>query len=171
MKVLYNFILITSCLFFSFTAISQTYDFEAFNAPYVEMTGGTDVTGGVWDDPNLAIPIGFEFPFFEETVSTIYVRTDLASMVFTDDIDADTFAAILLYDADLIDRGFLQGNHLSPITYKTEGAAGNRIFTLQVKNAGFYWDLETFGSSTDFVNLQMRLYEATGTMEFHYGPN
>ena len=58
----------------------------------------------------------------------------------------------------------------SIIRWQTSGAPGEQVFTIEWANAGFYEEIED-SMSTSFVNLQVRLFEADGAIEFHYGPS
>ena len=65
------------------------------------------------------------------------------------------------------------------IWYKVEGTAPNRVLTIEFYRVGnYYWDYA--GSTSNMNNnssyyrryrsFQVKLYETTGTIEFHYGP-
>jgi photosystem II stability/assembly factor-like uncharacterized protein len=60
------------------------------------------------------------------------------------------------------DSGDLAGR----ISYKTLNSAPNRVFAIQYKNMRAYYSAET----TTRLNFQVRLYEASNKIEFHYGP-
>ena len=50
------------------------------------------------------------------------------------------------------------------LTYKTEGPAPNRIFTVEWKN------IPTFRNQASArINFQVKLYETSNIVEFHYG--
>ncbi len=51
------------------------------------------------------------------------------------------------------------------VSYRTLGSAPNRVFVIQWKNMRAYWDPAT----TTRVNFQVRLYETSNIIEFHYG--
>ena len=53
------------------------------------------------------------------------------------------------------------------VGYKVEGSAPNRVVIVQWKDMRAYWDPST---TTTRVNLQIRLYETTNIIEYHYGP-
>ena len=52
------------------------------------------------------------------------------------------------------------------VSYKTIGTSPNRTFIVQWKNLRAYFDAAT----TTRINFQVRLYETTNIIEFHYGP-
>ncbi len=153
------------------SAFSQTYHFTASSKPYTEITNGTALVTDIWDDPELTIPIGFNFQYYGTTLTTLYLPSTFTLITLIDDPSADIIGNIVLFGADLIDRGYISGTSLSPITYKTDGTAGHRVLTVQWKNAGFTGDLANFGTSTDFINFQLKLYEEDGNIEFAYGPS
>jgi hypothetical protein len=149
----------------------QTYHLSVTTAPFEHLEGGTSAINGVWDDPDLVLPIGFGFPFFDTVLTHLYLRSSFSFITLSNTPASATLSGIVVFGGDIVDRGFQEGTSLSPITYQTTGSTGNRVFTAEWENAGFYWDLFNNGSSTDFVNFQLRLFEADGTIEFHYGPN
>ncbi len=53
------------------------------------------------------------------------------------------------------------------VGYKVEGSSPNRVVIVQWKDMLAYWDAS---STTTRVNLQIRLYEASNQIEYHYGP-
>jgi len=53
------------------------------------------------------------------------------------------------------------------VSYATLGSAPNRVFVIQWKNMRAYYDQ---ASTTTRVNFQVRLYETSNIIEFHYGP-
>ncbi len=53
----------------------------------------------------------------------------------------------------------------STISTQTSGSAPNRIFKVQIQNAGFDGDV----SGNEFANVQLWLYETTGVIEMRYG--
>jgi hypothetical protein len=83
----------------------------------------------------------------------------------------DTLGFFFVFGADLIDRGYQDTVLESPITYKTTGSVGHRIFTIEWKNVGFFRQYFYTGDNTDFANFQMRLYEDDQSIEYHYGPS
>ncbi|MGA2622693.1 MAG: T9SS type A sorting domain-containing protein [Bacteroidota bacterium] len=53
------------------------------------------------------------------------------------------------------------------ITYQTLGTEPDRIFVVQWKNVLAYYDV---GSTSTYLNFQVRLYEASNVIDFSYGP-
>ena len=56
-------------------------------------------------------------------------------------------------------------NQTSMFSFKTETVADEKAFIMQWKNMGF-----SAGDSNDFINFQIWLYENSGIIEMHYGP-
>jgi hypothetical protein len=144
------------------------YTFESDSAAYVPITGGTNATGGTtWDDPAFTAPLGFQFKFFGDSSTTLYADSLFNSAaIFTIKPFSLTSTSVNLLaalSADLRDAS--DSLNLSPITYKTEGTAPNRIFKLQYENAHFFGD--TTGSN---MNAQVWLHEGTNWIETRFGP-
>ncbi|OFY82856.1 MAG: hypothetical protein A3F72_01860 [Bacteroidetes bacterium RIFCSPLOWO2_12_FULL_35_15] len=58
------------------------------------------------------------------------------------------------------------GNFVSTIAYITEGASGNRILKIQIKNIA-----QAIYNATDYLNYQVWLYENENKIAYHIGPN
>ena len=115
------------------------YDFSVEQGVYTPLQNAISANNGmVWDDPSIEAPLGFDFQFFGQTASTLYWYGGTAFNVFG--LPANTTPLIIAYGSDLIDRGYDVGISQSPISYKTEGSPGNRIFKMEWSNAGFYDD-------------------------------
>lgn len=150
---------------------SQTYTLSVENAEYQPLQGGTLLVNEAWDNPELNVSIGFPFEYFNETIQNLAATSGISYVTLGVPPIDDIFSLFIIYGADLVDRGFLDSTFLSPISRKVTGSQGSRVFTIEYENAGFYYDLFTNGTSTDFVNFQVSLYEANGDIVFHFGPN
>jgi hypothetical protein len=53
------------------------------------------------------------------------------------------------------------------VSYTTLGSAPDQVFVIQWKNVRAFWDWQM---TTMELNFQVRLYESTNAIEFHYGP-
>ena len=161
-------------------AIVAPYTLEVLDQPYETLTDATVMESEVWDtpegwdDPEFAVPVGFEFDMLETTISTLF-QGDLGSTFigFEDYYDYDNLAAIyLLGDLDLADLG-ASGNAdagTSTIQWTTTGEPGDQTFTLEYTNAGFYDEVFSEGlSEYSHLDLQFRLFESTGVIEIHFG--
>ncbi len=150
---------------------SQTYTLSVENAEYQPLQGGTLLVNEEWDNPELNVSIGFPFEYFNETIQNLAATSGISYVTLGVPPIDDVFSLFIIYGADLVDRGFLDSTFLSPISRKVTGSQGSRVFTIEYENAGFYYDLFTNGTSTDYVNFQMSLYEANGDIVFHFGPS
>lgn len=152
-------------------ASAQTYFFSVSSAEYEPIQGGQALVDDVWDDPDLFIPIGFSFEFFNRSIQELSLRSNFNVITLSENTINNTFSLFLLFGSDLVDRGLADSIHLSPITRKLEGNVGSRVMTVEWENAGFFGELLSNGTTNDFVNFQMKLYEASGDIVYHFGPN
>ncbi|HUR31718.1 MAG TPA: T9SS type A sorting domain-containing protein [Saprospiraceae bacterium] len=173
LKIYILALILCSSMFVSSHLYSQTYSFSTSNAPYVPITNATSAVKGSWDDPGLAISIGFGFEYFGETSSVIYSLDDFVGGFFATNLNIEELNLLVPFGVDLIDRGFEIDSALSPIYYKTEGPVGNRVFTLEYNNSGFYSSpIDSVNHIyVDYINFQMRLFEQSGDIEVHIGPH
>lgn len=162
----------------SFLSIGQ-YSFSKRTGVYANLSGDSSLTKGLtWIYPQLTIPIGFNFTYFDTTINTVYIE-DLApgAGLTVSDSESGIIPALTVFGADIIDWNFdtILGagasGGISPISYKLSGLSGNRILKIQWKNVGFVGDMEANGMSIDYVNFQLWLYEDSNTIEIHFGPN
>lgn len=143
----------------------QTYTLQVQTGTYSNLTGATSLTQGqTWDDPELTLPLGFNFPFGGNSYSTIYVYDGSIAL----NVNGDT--VIAPYMADLIDRGYLTGTSVSSINYKAETIGGVQVMKVEWNNFGFYDEMDSAGTLDWFGNVQLWLY-ANGKWEVHIGPN
>jgi hypothetical protein len=155
---------------------AQTYQLTVDSKPFVYLENPLVAVDGPWWDgtwwpSEFQLPIGFDFELFDFTSDSIYPNIYSEGGVFNLNLDYDHLYMIMPFYAPLIDRGYQQDSALSPIHYKTEGMLGQQVFTLEFKEAGLFEGLETDdGVFLDHVSFQVRLYEETGDIEFHYGP-
>jgi Secretion system C-terminal sorting domain len=168
-----NLLILFALLLASVTAKAQFYyGFTQYQSTYTEITDGTAATTAAWDDPTFNIPIGFAFTYFGAPYTEIYSDEEIglgAMLGFK--IPGSKIPFLIVDGNDIVDRGFVVGQHLSPITYKTLGPPGNQVLIIQWKNAGFLGDLDDDDISVDFTNFQLWLHQATGVIEIRYGPN
>jgi hypothetical protein len=152
------------------TLTGSDYSFSHSTGTYTNLTGAIQISNNeLWDDPEYVVPIGLNFNLFDVSTDQVYFGIGIGGLVSTEIIDGTADYLIIPFEADLVDRGAIAGISQSPISYKTEGAAGNRIFKLEWKNAGFYNEWDIYETLNDYVNFQLWLYEATGDVEIHYG--
>jgi hypothetical protein len=152
---------------------SGDYSFSKTTGTYSELTDAVTITNSQpWDDPEDSIPIGFTFKLYDLLLDTVYLGLGLGGLV-SSPIDTNYHAdyAVIPFETDLIDRGELSGISQSPIRYKLEGNAGNRILKIEWKNAGFLGEIAVSGTLNDYINFQLWLFEGSNDIEMHFGPN
>ncbi len=154
---------------------AQSYTLTTLTDTYTDITGTSLSNGMTWDDPEYTVPIGFDFEAFGYTTSSLEFFDVGASLAFSAGIDT---LVILGPDfSDLADRGCDnmtwegEPGGLSDISYTVDGAVGSRIFKLEWNNAGFFEDINDDNVSSDYVNMQLWLYEGSNIIEYRYGPN
>lgn len=143
------------------------YVFQNTTGTYQDLSNADYTVSGAWDDPELLIetPFGTDF---------LGVSTDSMAMMMGSNlmaIDISTYQGFFVFPmfADLMDRDYpTSGPGQSPLSYKVEGTAPNRIFKMEWNNAGFYDEMDLFGTANSYANVQLWLYE-NETIEFHYG--
>ncbi len=166
----------TRLLFFCFTAIAsvlsaQSLTFSTFTEPYNDLTNATLAVEESWDDPTFSVPLGFAVDLLGEECTTIAASDFFLGGIVGTNSDITSLNLILTTTADLIDPNYFNGEEVTaPISYVTEGMAGDRIFKLEWKNAGFYEEVVN-GTAANLINLQLWIYEQDGAIEVRYGPN
>ena len=154
-------------LFISFSeALPQAanYSFGYGSSAYSEITDGT-LSTATGDDggENISLPFVFVYnglPYASARISTngwLEMGTTYTGTGWLNDI-ASTFSKPLL--CPLWDD--LKRDASSTISYKTSGAAPNRVFTVQWKSTGWI-------SVSYRVNFQVKLFEGTNVIKFCYG--
>lgn len=162
-----SFLLLLLCVFLQkMEAQPFPYILTVDQAEYTPLVETIAATDGVWDDLDIQTPLGFPFQLWGQSTSTLFWYGELTAFNVAGLPAASNTPFLIAYGADLIDRGYDSGISQSPISYKTEGEPGNRIFKMQWANAGFFYD----DSNTSFTNLQVWLYEGSNVIELHFGP-
>ena len=154
---------------------------ETLDQPYEALMGATELSplywddDAGWDDPEFTIPLGFDFEFSITSFSSL-TQWDYGTSFYGGEA-ADFYTSALFFllgEVDLADLGNVENDSLgnSPIRWLTEGMPGEQVFTLEYVNAGLFDEvysgepLESYSS----LNFQLRLFEATGVLEVHFGP-
>ncbi len=157
------------------------YEFSTFTDDFEFLEGAVDANGGnTWDDPDVSIPVGFEYQMLGETYNSILLSSlGLGGWLipYSGSGTPASFPIIMAYASDLVDINWdfenfsgSQPGGGSPLSYKTEGTPGNQIFKLEYRNAGFYNELSSEDTIPDnIINLQFWIYEATGSFEVRFG--
>ena len=168
------FVLVCCCL--GVIAKAQTaasYNFTRSSGAYTSITGGPGTmvtTTFAGDDQTLmSIPLGFTFFYCGTPYTTLSACSNgwlslanASTTSFTNSAASIPSAGVLMpYWDDLNGTG-------STAYYQTSGTAPNRVFTLQYGNpAGTMWSIYT--SPATSATWQVKLYEATGDVQFVYG--
>lgn len=144
------------------------YAFSYYTQTYVPLTSGTVVNTAPWDEEWYKMPIGFNFNMDGRLIDSLSIMS--GNLVATD--TADTINAFIAVSADLMDRNYDTGTiSVSPIRYSLTGTTPNRIFKMEVYNAGFWDELDVYSTVNDSVSYQVWLYEASNIVELRYGPS
>lgn len=153
-------------------AQSVPYIRTQFTAPYVPITGGTPVPFFSNDDSTASIPIGFSFPFYGQSYTSVSVGTN-GAMSFTGAfIPTGSFSTPAIPDSfapNALIAPFWDDLYISTgaVTYQTLGAAPNRELVVQWQAVGHY---SAGSQSQSNLTMQVRLSEASGAIRMHYGP-
>ncbi len=139
--------------------------FKQTTAPYVELTGDSNITALTFDSGYFHIPAvtGELLPLlgnpwtFDTTNRTLFAFPN--GRVY---VGIDTGFAI--FDCLYTDSISLIDNS-SKVSYTFQGAAGKKILKIQWKNLRI-----DSGPANNYFNVQMWLYQETGVIEFRYGP-
>ena len=164
-------LLMLLCFITYFTISSQTYQVTVDSAvAYTPLENSISITQGEeWDDEEYSIPLEFNINLFGDVFNTLVV--DANGIVSDEGIDEYEFlSGLLVYNVDLIDRGYDTGEAQSDISYLVEGEEGDRILKIEWENAGFYEDYY-INSSQSFVNIQCWINERDESIEYRYGDN
>ncbi|HEY8400889.1 MAG TPA: T9SS type A sorting domain-containing protein [Cytophagaceae bacterium] len=170
------------------TAKAQNFCFSQATESYTPLTNVTSLTDSlVWDDTSFYVPIGFSFNYKGKIYDSLTVESN-GGLYLKDfnKINFDTFMVNgveveLINDTlpiisafgevfngiDLIDKGYFSGQSKSHIHYTITGFAPDRVFAIEYKNVGFKSLDSVFAN--DSLNFQIRLYETTNAISFHYG--
>ncbi len=162
MKTLYT-LLFVATLLTAQSSKAQNYTFAKLTGTYASISG-TSVSSSGWDSfsqMDLALP--FNFPFYGQSQDSLFLFGGGYAAFQVQDLGwaIQPIGEINYFDADMIDHASLTCN----ISKETSGSSPNRIFKIQVQNAGFEEDQ----TGNDFANVQLWLYETTGVLEMRYG--
>lgn len=136
---------------------------------YAPLSGAVSLTNNtLWTaDDHFAAPIGFNCNLGGTVNDTLY----LAAGNFATPQLAAVMSGFSVMGTGLMDRGNTTTIPSSDIRYLTTGTQGNRIFKLEVSNAGFEAEFSNSGELKDSVSFQIWLYESNNAVEFRYGPS
>jgi hypothetical protein len=169
-------------LFAQISKAQISYSFAASTVTYSSINGTTaslsDITGyGAQEEGyQNSIPIGFNFNYNGTNYSSIGVNVNgfayFGQLTTIDDANncyinglASSLPALRPILAPFWED--TKYNTANEISYLTTGAAPNRVFTLQWNNMIIGWDYSN-PTPTPALNMQLKLYETTGVIEFLY---
>jgi hypothetical protein len=155
--------------------ISDYYEFVAGTTTYTEITG-TQQTSAMGDDvTSTAIDLGFTFPYGDNTYTQIKINSNgvvtlgtVPVPTLTNNLMSTTICPVVAALWDDLHTGRVQDTtypQTSSVETLLQGTAPNRTFTVQYKNAYWYYSV-----STSWVNFQVVLHES-GNIDLIYGPN
>ena len=143
-----------------------TYQRSTFTKGMVPLTGGT--TGPTGDDGNTDVSIGFSFDYAGINYSQARISTN--GWVSLSQTGSSGTANASLFNEDVPNATLapwwddLSDDATSVVYYKTEGDAPNRIFTAEWNQVLTYYT-----GSTARISFQVKLFESSNMIEFHYG--
>ena len=147
-----------------------TYNLSVLSEPYVDLSGGTSVNNGeLWDDPSYVVPIGFTFELNGNPITALSFSGGVGSFFLGNTTNPDILTVLFPFEVDILDRGYVSGVSESPISYTVTGSPGSRIFKLEIKNAGSFFEYDMFGTTDMHISHQLWLYEGTNQIEFRFG--
>jgi len=163
MKIKISFhVLLWLMFLYARTTLSQNiYSFQKSTGTYSALSGATIVSGAAPWSPfaSHTVPIGFTFNYFGINYSTIFCEGS-GFCVFDPSF---YFYTVHPFTVEMRDAGTGTPNSQSPISFKLEGIAPNRICKIQWQNCELKDDLGSF------ANFQLWLYETTNTIESRIG--
>lgn len=155
---------------FTVTAQAQ-YFFSNFTSPYTNTTQGTDVFGSAWDDTLRTFAVPFPISIYGQSYDSLFVESNGNIAFFNNALDfqngvTDTVPVVMPlggaffegFNTDLVSLP-----EVSQVSTLLTGNAGNRVYTVEWKNVGSYYN------ETTVFNFQALFYEADGAVEFRYG--
>lgn len=147
----------------------SAYLFSEELGSYSEITGGTVAYAAPWDNHTAGAAvlanIGFTFDYDSSLYTTCYISPNGFITFGATQPTATTYAPISIatgYEGAISAMGRDLISNTESITYRTIGAAPNRIFVVQWKDA----ERKT---NTGVLNFQIRLYETSNEVRLHYG--
>jgi hypothetical protein len=144
----------------------QNYLPTPFTQGMTTLSGAT--AGPTGSNAAANVSIGFTFNYFGVNYTTIRICTNgwsslnLTGGTTSDNTTVFTSTAPNTTLAPWFDQ--LTVDASGSLSYKTEGTAPNRIFTVEWKNVPTYST-----GATARINFQVKLYETTNVIEFQYG--
>jgi PKD repeat protein len=146
--------------------ITQTMELQTFDKGMDLLTSG--YLGPDGDDGVLLVPIGFTFNYLGNDYTSVKMCTNgWLSLSWT---TASSGTNPRLFNSDEPNNTIapwwddLEDDFSATCRYTTEGTAPDRVFV-----AEWYNVLTYYSTATSRISFQVRLYETSNIIEFHYG--
>lgn len=162
-----------SAVFFTAAGVagaqSIPYEFSKSGALFEYLSNTVPITNDwtPWHSSDVfLIPVGFPFPFFEKQFDTLGITGGATLFLGSPEMPGQfSFAGFsnALEDLFWVTPG--AGESRSTISYMVSGNPGERILKIEWLHAGFQ-----SGSAADYIDFQIWLYEKSGKIEVHFGP-
>lgn len=189
-KTLFIFMIAAGNCFFS---SAQNFIYTKLNAPYVPLTGTTEMyPGEIWEDPSFfdvlnypenQIDLTFDYQYGNFSLDSVTIFEE-GSLMFIDSVGSsfffqgDGFSAMVTPNLllsptklDITDREISGAGNVSKIAYKVEGSAGSKIFKMEYDKVGLYDEDSDSSTTNDYFSFQVWIYEGSNVIEYRYGPN
>lgn len=152
---------------------AQMYKLTTLTQSYKALENPISLNKGkVWDDPEYAIFLGFDFTLSDKTSNVLYIEDiGLGAYISTTQTEQGTAPLLVVYGPDIIDRGYDLDHSESEISYEITGDAGNKIAKFQWANFGFFGDLDANDTCVDYGNVQVWFYQGSNNFEIRFGPS
>jgi hypothetical protein len=165
---------IALCSSTAWADISDNYSFSSSTGnSYTEITGGTLLVDGGYADDNQYEDnsIGFDFSYNGVNYSSFSVSVN-GYIQLGDETEnswgpiSDTDDAMIDVISPLgVDLKFFDDNANNELRYQTIGTSPDRVCVIQWKEVSEY----DWSTPSNTVSFQVRLYEGSNDIEFHYG--
>ena len=114
----------------------------------------------------------FDFSVYGKPVYGLTSYFTPSLLFFVPKNEADTELPFLMPfgSPQLQNRAMAPGSdETSDISIIVDGELGERIMKIQYRNVGFANEINVTGTSIDYINFQLWLYESNNAIEIHYG--
>lgn len=144
-----------------------TYAFTPMQGTYAEVSGGTSVSAIQVDQALSQVPIGFSFSYCGNSYSQVLASSNgWLSFKLTSSNSCSSNELTYLNSDVKPGLMVLWDDHSGAggtASYKTDGTAPNRVFTMEWKNWKWYYN-----APAPVISFQVKLYETTNIIEYHY---
>jgi hypothetical protein len=165
MKKLFTLLILLSLWVGNSWAQVNLYTFASTVGTYSPVTSGTQLIAALTDDgSSVATNIGFNFTF-NGTTFTQFVANSNGSIRLGSSAPTSAYSPIsTTSNTNAIAFFARDGKTGGAVVYAVTGSEPNRILTIEYP--GFY---PAYGSTTTYIDAQIKLYETTNVVELIYG--